>query len=144
MENTCANINLKEVAVGTRILLNNGQVAEFVEMKRTKFTGLINGKRYSIPITAIVKIVDSSYNEDDFDNIVEKKQPINQTSEDKQKLLRSLKKGEYFYINSGKRQNAELYLFECIEKNKIIGINPITKSRVRIDMSFNYYKLDAK
>jgi preprotein translocase subunit YajC len=125
---------------GTKVLLSNGQVAEFVEMKRTNFTGIINGKRYRIPATAFVKVIDAS-NTDNFDSIIEKKQPQIQDIKDKQKLLNSLKKGDYFYINSGKRQNAELYIFQEIRGKKVIGQNPITNDRVRIDMSFNYYKL---
>jgi len=139
---------LQDLTPGTKVLLTNGQIAEFVEMKRVKFVGLIDGKRYRIGVDMFVKVVENvetkveQNQEKNLDeeqrNILEKLKTEHET---RQKVLSSLKKGDYFYINSGRRQNAELYIFEEIKNSKVIGINPITKARTRIDMSFNYYKL---
>lgn len=45
---------------------------------------------------------------------------------------KTLKKGELFFTDDGKRDNALLFSFDTIEKGYIIGISPLSKIRTRI------------
>ena len=110
-------VNVKQ---GDKVLLKSGKIAEFVKMKRTNFEGIIDGAHYNIKIAS-------------FDKIVEKaNQDIKK--EVKANILSQLKDGDWFYIN--KNDNALTFIFKEIKNNKIIGINPITKTTTKIDMNF--------
>lgn len=122
-------LQVMELNKGDKIKLTNGDVMEFVEVKRTKFVATMNGQNYSIPINM-------------FDSVVEKVD-INKINEikkaEKKNILSELKKGDWFYIN--KNGNAIVFQFEGIEGKRIIGINPINGGKSRIDMSFEIGKL---
>ena len=104
---------LSKLNQGTKVSLTNGDIAEFIRLKQKKFIGIINGKSYDIPVNMFVKVIEVAKNNDDYVN---------------------LKKGQYFYISDSK-SNALLFIFEEIQKGYIIGINPITKAKTRIDIS---------
>lgn len=105
---------------GDRVLLNDGQIADFVRLKKKNFDGLINGICYNIPVNMFIEVVEK----------VDVKEEENLL---KQEYL-SLNKDELFYIN--KKSDAILFKFDTIRDGKIIGINPITKNVTRIDTSF--------
>lgn len=109
---------------GDKILLTNGQVAEFVRAKQKKFVGIIEGVRYDIPMVMYKETVG--------------KIDINQKKEEKEKnnskILNSLKTGDWFYIN--KNGNALVFKFQEVKGNKIIGINPINNTTTKIDINF--------
>lgn len=61
MVNNRKTINNKELEIrklhtGDKIKLNDGKIAEFVKINRTRFTGLINGESYSIPFCNFVSL----------------------------------------------------------------------------------------
>lgn len=109
---------------GDKVLLTNGQVAEFVRAKQKKFVGIIEGARYDIPMAMYKETVG--------------KIDINQKKEEKEKnnskILNSLKAGDWFYIN--KNGNALVFKFQEVKGNKIIGINPINNATTKIDINF--------
>ncbi|HEY5587721.1 MAG TPA: hypothetical protein VIK86_02060 [Candidatus Paceibacterota bacterium] len=47
----------KDIKVGDKILLNNGKIAEFIKLNRTRFLGTIEGKEFNIPIIMVVKMI---------------------------------------------------------------------------------------
>lgn len=104
---------LAKLKQGTKVSLTNGEVAEFVRLKQKKFIGIINNGSYDIPVTM-------------FKDIIE------EVKENKDYL--KLKKGEYFYISNSK-SDALLFTFDSIQGNYIIGINPISKIKTKIDCS---------
>lgn len=104
---------LSKIKQGSKVLLTNGDVAEFIRLKQKKFIGIINGCSYDIPVSM-------------FDKIIE------EAKENKDYL--KLKQGEYFYITSAKN-DALLFIFDSIDDKYIIGINPISKTKTKIDIS---------
>lgn len=106
---------------GDKVLLKSGEVAEFVRLKDKNFIGIINGLSYNCFVNNFVKVVEKA----------EKK--------DTKSVLNELKKGDYFYIN--KNGNAILFTYEETSGNKIIGVNPITKGKTRIDTAFEIGRL---
>lgn len=123
-------LQVMELNKGDKIKLTNGDIMEFVEMKRTKFVATMNGQNYSIPVAM-------------YDSVIEKVD-INKINEakkaEKKNILSELKKGDWFYIN--KNGNAIVFQFEGIEGKRIIGINPINGGKSRIDMEFEIGKIE--
>lgn len=109
-----------ELKEGDKVKLTNGEVVEFVKSKQKKFIGIMNGKRYDIPMSMLVEVVEKA------DQQMKKEDSLN--------LVGQLKKGDWFYIN--KSGNAIVFKFEKVEGKRIIGINPIDNCQVRIDISF--------
>jgi hypothetical protein len=123
-------LQVMELNKGDKIKLTNGDIMEFVELKRTKFVATMNGQNYSVPVNL-------------FDSVVEKVDinKINKEKEtEKKNILAELNKGDWFYIN--KNGNAIVFQFEEIKGNKIIGVNPINGGRSRIDMGFEIGKIE--
>lgn len=104
---------LSTLKQGSKVSLTSGEEAEFIRLKQKNFIGIINGQSYNIPVALFNKVLSIA---------TENKEYLN------------LKKGDYFYISNSK-SDALLFIFETIEKERIIGINPITKGRTRIDAS---------
>jgi hypothetical protein len=106
--------NIYLASEGDKILLTNGEVYEFVRVKRTKFIASKDGLNYDIPLGA-------------FKEIVEKAPPrkINQS-------YKKLKENELFIINV--KDNACLFSFVEISNGRIIGINLLNNTRTRIDI----------
>jgi hypothetical protein len=109
-----------EAKEGDKIKLNTRDIAEFVKVKQKKFIGIIDNKRYDIPISMIIEITERVNQEK------KKEESLN--------LISQLKKGDWFYIN--KSGNALLFKFEKVEGKKIIGINPIGDAVTKIDITF--------
>lgn len=106
-------IAVSELKTGDTVKLTNGKEAEFIKLKQKNFVGVVDGQSYNIPVnmfSELIKRVDQSAKKDDY---------------------MTLKTGDMFYIN--KSGNALLFCFVGIEKGRIIGINPISKSRTRIE-----------
>ena len=128
---------------GDKVQLTNGDIVDFVEMKRTNFVAIMNDKRYRIPVDMYESTIQrtnqtKSNDEDDFDNIVE-----NQEKKEKGFDYNNYKKGELGYIN--KKGKAILFIFQEIKKNKVIGINPIDGWKITIDNTFEFGRvLDVK
>ena len=103
---------VRQLNQGDIIELTDGDECEFVRLKQKKFIGIMNGKTYDIPVNMFVKVIKKA-----------------ESIEDK---LANLEEGELFYIqgNSGR---AYLYKFLRLKGNKIIGINPISKTKTTID-----------
>ena len=119
-----------ELHTGDKIKLTNGDIMEFVRLKRTKFVATMNGQSYSVPIYM-------------YDSLVEKvdTNKLNEVKkEEKKNILSELKKGDWFYIN--KNGKAIVFKFEEVKGQKIIGINPINGGRARIDISFEIGKIE--
>lgn len=126
-------LEVMELHTGDKIKLTNGDIMEFVRLKRTNFVATMKGRDYNVPIwmyDSVVEKVDSNF----IDKINEAKR------EEKKNILSELKKGDWFYINKG--GNAITFKFEGIERKRIIGINPINGVRTRIDMSFEIGKIE--
>lgn len=106
--------NIFFASEGDKILLKNGNVYEFVRIKRTKFIGSKDGLNYDIPLEA-------------FKEIVEKAPPkkINQS-------YKKLKVNDLFIIKV--KDDAILYSFLEIANGRIIGINPLNNTKTRIDI----------
>lgn len=121
---------IEELHTGDKIKLKTGEVMEFVEMKRTKFTAMMNGKRYRVPVTLLETVLEKV----DINKIKAEKK------EESKSILSELNKGDWFYINKSGRAIA--FKFEKVEANKIIGINPIDGSRARIDITFEIGKIN--
>ena len=105
---------------GDKILLTNGEEMEFVRHKQVKFLAMMNGGTYDVPNKMFVKLISKAVKDDNW--------------------YRKLKKGDAFYIVKGAKDCVAFH-FEGIEAGKIIGIHPLTKARVRIDMTFDGGKL---
>lgn len=105
---------MSELNRGDIIKVRSGEEVEFVRLKRKKFLGIIDGTTYDIPVNAFDKVLER--NEINIDEKLDKLTP-----------------GDYFYIESNRGGNALLFKFKKMRGNKIIGINPISKSNTRID-----------
>lgn len=109
---------LKTLSEGSIIELYNGKKATFKRMKRSKFVAEMDGKLYDIPVQAFGKIIEVKH------EVVE---------EVKNEEWKTLKEGEFFYILEQRKSYALLFKFKGIVRNKIIGINPINNTEVKID-----------
>ncbi|WP_252241619.1 hypothetical protein [Clostridium sp. ZBS18] len=118
-------LEVMELHTGDTIKLTNGDIMEFVRLKRTKFIASMKGQNFDVPIQM-------------YDSLVEKVD-LKKKENEKSDILKSLKIGEYFYINKG--GNAIVFKFDGIEGNKIIGVNPINNCKTKIDISFEVGKL---
>jgi len=101
---------------GDIIKLKSGEEVEFIRLKRKKFLGIIDGTTYNIHVNS-------------FDKVLE------EAEDNTEENINKLESGDYFYIESNRGGNALLFKFKRIKNNKIIGINPISNSRTRIDKS---------
>jgi uncharacterized protein YjhX (UPF0386 family) len=99
---------------GDIIKLKSGEEVEFIRLKRKKFLGIIDGTTYNIHVNSFNKVLEEA--EDNTEENINK-----------------LESGDYFYIESNRGGNALLFKFKRMKNNKIIGINPISNSRTRID-----------
>lgn len=119
-------IDVLKLNEGDKIKLTNGDEMIFIRVKKTNFIATMNGSSYNVPISM-------------FDKVMEE---VDLKSKNDQKLnvLSDLKKGDWFYINKNGR--AVCFKFEKIENGKIIGIEPISGSRTRIDISFDIAKIE--
>ncbi|AEO93892.1 gp649 [Bacillus phage G] len=114
---------LSKLNTGDKVKLTNGEVAVFTKLKRKNFEGTIDDKAFNIPIEMFVEVIET----------------VDVNAKDGE--IVSLKKGEPFFIN--KNGNALLFTFEKIENGRIIGINPVSKSRTRIDKSLYAGKVEG-
>jgi len=108
-------LECSELKQGDKVKLTNGDVAEFVRLKQKNFVGIIDDKSYNVPVTMFASIIEKANNNH------------------KQEEYKTLKLGELFFIDDNK-SNAMLFIFDNISNNKIVGINPITKGKTRIDV----------
>lgn len=106
---------LNSLNVGDVFTTIHGAEYSFVEMKRKYVhgTSLKDGKTYRVPV-------------DSFDKVVKRVDRKAKAAE-----YRSLTRGELFYI--AYKGDTVLYKFEGEDRGKIIGINPISNSRTKID-----------
>ena len=109
---------LMELNNGDKVKLVDGDVAEFVRLKRKNFEGQMNGKLYNIPVELFAEVLERV----DMDVLME----------EKEKSYRSLNKGELFYLVKG--GDAILYRFVEISQNRLIGENVVNGGRARIDV----------
>lgn len=105
-------MELNELRQDSKVLLTSGETATFIKLNKKNFVGIMDGKTFNIPIELFDKVLEVAKLNDGY---------------------KKLKKGEAFYISNGK--DALLFIFEAMEKGKIIGINPISSSRTRIAVS---------
>jgi hypothetical protein len=103
---------LSSLKQGSIVKLTSGETATFTRLKQSKFIGMINGGSFDIPVTMLLEIIEEAKANDGY---------------------KKLKKNELFYIVKGK--DTILFIFDCMEKGYIIGINPISKGKTRIDIS---------
>ena len=101
---------LSKIKSGSIVKLTDGSIATLIKLKQKNFDGLINGKSFSIPVMMFVELLE------------EAKDNLGYTK---------LKKGEAFYITTNNK-DALLFIYECMEKGNIIGINPVNNGRTRI------------
>ena len=112
---------VRQLNRGDIIELTNGDECEFVRLKQKKFIGIMNGTTYDIPVNMFAEVIKKA------ESIEEK--------------LANLKKDDLFYIqgNSGR---AYLFKFLKLKGNKIIGINPISKTKTTIDREMYVDKVE--
>jgi len=109
---------LKTLSEGDKIELVNGDIMKFVRLKQKNFIGSMNDKQYNVPVGMFSKLVEKA---------TEKVEEI------KNEEWKTLKEGEFFYILEQRKSYALLFKFKGISRNKIIGINPINNTEVKID-----------
>ncbi|MNK38828.1 hypothetical protein D3C87_574240 [compost metagenome] len=95
--------------VGDIVKLSNGQEASFIRLKQKKFEGNINGVPSNIPVEMFVSLVKKA---------------------EKNEGYKDLKLGEPFFVN--KDGKALLFKFSGLEKDIIVGTNPIGNVTTRI------------
>lgn len=117
-------IAINNLHEGDKVLLTNGQMAEFVRAKQKKFIGIIDGSRYDIPMAMFKEVTEK----------VDAKKRIEEKKKESVSVLKNLKNGDWFYIN--KNGMAIAFIFEALQGNKIIGVNPIDGGKTKIDSSF--------
>lgn len=110
-------LEVNELNEGDKIKLTDGNEALFVRLKQKNFIAIINNKRYDVPVTM-------------YDHLIQKSEV--KEKEDNQEYT-NLRKGELFYIV--KNERVIIFFFEANQNGRIIGINPVTKGRVKIDVS---------
>lgn len=119
MSNKLEIYNLRK---GDKIKLTNGQVGEFIRLKRTRFIAEIAGITYDVPIPM-------------FESLLEKAEPVPESPQTNGfDIALKLNPGDWFYIKN--RNRAEVYIFQEIKDGKIIGLIPFDNRPVRIDMGF--------
>lgn len=106
---------LRTLNTGDKIELTNGESAIFTRLKQKKFIAEMNGELYDIHVNSFSKVLSR-------ENIKDRAARSNE----------ELKKGDPFYIN--KNGKALLFIYESHnEKGEIIGKNPITNGKSRIE-----------
>ena len=100
---------------GDIVECTDGKKYEMIKVNRIKFVAknVENGAAYNIPFEMFVKVVS--------------KKVVNIDK------INSLKPGDLFVINDSK--GALLFKFEKFEKDKIIGVNPLTGIKTRMPKS---------
>ena len=100
---------------GDIVECTDGKKYEMIKVNRVKFVAknVENGAAYNIPFEMFVKVVS--------------KKVVNIEK------VNSLKSGDLFLINDSK--GALLFKFEKFEKDKIIGVNPLTGIKTRMPKS---------
>ena len=100
---------------GDIVECTDGKKYEMIKVNRVKFVAknVENGAAYNIPFEMFVKVVS--------------KKVVNIDK------INSLKQGDLFVINDSK--GALLFKFEKFEKDKIIGVNPLTGIKTRMPKS---------
>ena len=100
---------------GDIVECTDGKKYEMIKVNRVKFVAknVENGAAYNIPFEMFVKVVS--------------KKVVNIDK------VNSLKPGDLFVINDSK--GALLFKFEKFEKDKIIGVNPLTGIKTRMPKS---------
>lgn len=100
---------------GDIVECTDGKKYEMIKVNRVKFVAknVENGAAYNIPFEMFVKVVS--------------KKVVNIDK------INSLKPGDLFVINDSK--GALLFKFEKFEKDKIIGVNPLTGIKTRMPKS---------
>lgn len=104
---------LAELKQGDKVKLTSGEIVEFSRLKQSKFIGIMNGNSYDIPVNMFVEVVEKSTRD--------------------MNAYKKLKKGDAFYTDRDGK--GILFIFDSIDNGRIIGRNPIDKSRARIDVS---------
>lgn len=112
--NTTITDNILFANPGDKVKLKNGNVYEFVKLKRTKFLGKNEKGLYDIPVSAFVEIVEKA------------EIKVNDG-------YKKLRKGQLFYIDKG--GNAIVFIYEEMKRGRIIARNPITGGLAQIDTS---------
>jgi|GEM_PF-4054306 len=126
-----------QVKEGYIVKLINGQTAEFVRIKQKKFIGIMDGKKFDIPIEWYAGILEKKTTSISEEERVKK--CLAELEETQGFDYHNLVKGELFYIN--KKENALLFIFDKIIGNKVIGISPISKIPNKIDTSFTFTRV---
>lgn len=103
---------LSDLTQGDIIQLVDGQECKFVRLKRTRFIGIIDGEGYDIPVGHFKYVLEK--NDKDVDS-----------------EIKELENGDLFYYKN-KNGKAILLRFKEVDKEYIIGINPISKSKVKL------------
>lgn len=105
-------MKVRELDRGDKVKLTNGEVAEFVRLKKKNFVGIIDDKSYNIPVNMFVEFVEKGKTTtvDDID----------------------LNPGDMFYIQAN-NGSALLFEFKRFKGNRIVGVNPINKAESTID-----------
>ena len=116
---TDKNIEFYGLQQGDKVKLTDGSEMEFVRHKQKKFIAMMNGNSYDVPNSMFVKLLEKAVKDNEW--------------------YTKLKKDDPFYIVDGK--NCHAYYFIGIEGDRIIGLHPVTKARVRITKSFEGGKL---
>lgn len=109
---------LKNLSEGDKIELVNGKTAIFVRLKQKKFIAKMDNVNYDVPVGMFSKLIEKSSSE--------YKEEVNDE-------WKTLKEGEFFYILEQRKSYALLFKFKEIRRNKIVGINPINNTEVKID-----------
>lgn len=109
---------LQTLSEGDKIELFNGDVMEFVRLKQKNFIAIMDGKQYNVPVAMFSKLIEKATTK-----------PVKVVNEE----WKTLKQGEFFYILEQKKSYALLFKFKSIVRGKIIGINPINDTEVKID-----------
>lgn len=109
---------LKTLSAGDVVALTNGRTAEFVELKRTKWIGIIDGTRYRIPAEMFANKGSGLSNE-----ILLERSKTQQAKQNKQNKLnqkkaqlKTLKPGDIIEITSG-----QTVAFLKVNRTKFIG-----------------------
>lgn len=108
---------LNALTQGDVVKLTNGQTAEFVRLKQSKFLGKMNDKTYDIPVNMFVEVAE--------------KVDLTAQIEKKKEGYMSLEKGDLFYISM--KGNALLFEFDSMRNGQIMGRNPADNSLARIE-----------
>jgi preprotein translocase subunit YajC len=115
MENQKKIQVLKTLSAGDVVTLTDGRTVEFVEVKRTKWVGIIDGTRYSIPASMF-----TNNGEELSDEILLEKARAQQSKQtelnQKKAQLKALKPGDIIEVTSG-----EMVAFLKLNRTRFVG-----------------------